>query len=96
MAMDRKQAQQDQIARAAAEARGESSPAADEAQQGIEVRVKPDGRQPYYEYDFGRKHGFSADYEFNAANNFTQHLTPEDAEELRSRRDPRFSIKGEE
>ena len=93
--VDRKQNQQEAIARAAAAERGEAMPEAEAAPAGVEVRVKPDGRQPYYEYDFGKAHGFSADYAFNAANNFTQHLTPEDAEELRSRRDDRFSIKGE-
>lgn len=99
--VDRRQAQQEQIARAAAEAaaaRGETPtvPNPDDAPATVEVRVKPDGRKPNYDYAFGKAHGFSRDYFFDAANYFTQHLTPEDAEELRSRNDPRFSIKGGE
>jgi hypothetical protein len=89
------QAQQEQIARAAAE-RGEVPATGGAEPAGVEVRVKPEGRRTNYEYDFGRAHGFSRDYEFNAANHFTQHLTPEDAEELRSRNDPRFAIKAAE
>lgn len=95
--VDRRQAQQDQIARAAAAERGEEPQAeAEAAPQGIEVRIARALRSPSYEYDFGRKHGFGADYEFNAANDFTQHLTEDDANDLRSRRDARFVIKGAE
>lgn len=95
--VDRRQAQQEQIARAAAEARGEAMPEAGAAApSGVEVRIKADLRLPNYEYEFGKAHGFSADYLFDASNHFTQTLTPEDAEELRSRRDPRFTIKGGE
>jgi hypothetical protein len=94
---DRKQEQQDQIARAAAEARGEAMPEAAATPQGVEVRIRAaNDRQPHYAYEFGKAHGFSADYAFNAENNFTAHLSPEDAEELRARNDPRFTIKGGE
>lgn len=87
------EAQQRQIAQAAAEARGESAPEA--APSGVQVRVKPSERPgTFYEFEFGKAHGFSADYSFTAANHWTQTLTAEDAEELRARGDHRFTFLG--
>jgi hypothetical protein len=92
--VDRQQRQQEAIARAAAAERGESAPdaGASATPATVTVRVKPDLRKRNYEYSFGKAHGFSADYEFNAGNYFTQELAPADAEELRSRKDKRFTV----
>lgn len=85
------EAQQRQIAQAVAAERGEATTEA--ASSGtVKVTVHKDYRSPRHEYDFGKKHGFTQDYEFNTANGFEQQLGADDAQTLRDSGDPRFVI----